>query len=265
MKKSFTISITLLLLIVVCPSLLVWASNSFNQNSFKGDPFKEKQLRFWRVKEAQRDKDYNLRKRFEARGLNYPPEEIYIRAFKKEGIVELWVKDWLGQFVKYKDYTICASAGRLGPKRRQGDHQVPEGFYEISKFNPQSDYFLSLGINYPNKSDRLQSNYRALGGSIYIHGECKTVGCMPVNNEKIKELYWLAVLARDNGQATIPVHIFPFKFNNMIFYNEEMPKYANQPNIISFWDNIKGVYDYFEMNRRLPIIGVRQDGYYTYQ
>ena len=113
-------------------------------------------------------------------------EEMCLYKKKKEGILEVWVKDYGDRFIKLKDYTICASAGKLGPKRRQGDMQVPEGYYYINKFNPQSQYFLSLGVSYPNRVDRASGySSRSLGGNIYIHGECKTAGCVPINNNKI--------------------------------------------------------------------------------
>ena len=227
--------------------------------------FREDQLRYRRVEEARYEKDYGLRKEFEVRGLNYPPEEVYIRVFKKEGILEVWVKDYGDHFVKLKDYTICASAGKLGPKQHQGDMQVPEGYYYINKFNPQSQYFLSLGVSYPNRVDRA-SGYgsRALGGNIYIHGECKTAGCVPINNNKIKEVYWLCVLAKNSGQKQIPVHIYPFKFDNSLHYSTEMSKHHNRRSLIDFWDNIRIGYDYFQTNRRIPKVTDGSNGKYQY-
>jgi len=47
------------------------------------------------------------------------------------------------------------ASGKLGPKRQQGDMQIPEGFYHISGFNPASNFYLSLRINYPNPSGAL--------------------------------------------------------------------------------------------------------------
>ena len=59
-------------------------------------------------------------------------------------------------------YPICAGSGDLGPKRERGDGQVPEGLYEIDRFNPTSRYHLSLRVNYPNLSDRLRRCVAAL-------------------------------------------------------------------------------------------------------
>ena len=49
-------------------------------------------------------------------------------------------------------------SGTTGPKRAEGDYQVPEGFYYINEFNPNSKYHLSLGLNYPNASDKILSD-----------------------------------------------------------------------------------------------------------
>ncbi|MFX8700459.1 hypothetical protein ABTM56_20365, partial [Acinetobacter baumannii] len=53
---------------------------------------------------------------------------------------------------------IAALSGRLGPKRKEGDKQVPEGLYRVVKFNPNSAYTLSMGLDYPNASDTVRSD-----------------------------------------------------------------------------------------------------------
>lgn len=248
---------------------LLFCSLLFTQKSFAQEyttyiSFANQQLRYPRVWEAKIGSENNLKTAFALRGLSYPPSNIYLRAFKKEGILEVWVQAEGGQYVKFKDYTVCVSAGSLGPKRRQGDYQVPEGYYYVNHFNPESSYYLSLGINYPNESDRILGGYGNLGGDIYIHGSCMTSGCLPLGNDKIKEVYWLAVLAKDNGQSVIPVHIFPFKFDNFEHYQTEFSKYAYNSRLIQFWDNLKVGYDYFETYRNLPQVGVNSDGSYRY-
>jgi murein L,D-transpeptidase YafK len=104
--------------------------------------------------------------------------------------------------------------GSLGPKRIQGDYQVPEGFYYVNEFNPNSNYHLALGLNYPNASDKILSDSVQPGGDIYIHGSCVTTGCIPIKDDQIEELYVLTTFARNLGQDFIPVHIFPVRFNN---------------------------------------------------
>ena len=226
--------------------------------------FESSQLKYSRVRTAKMDKEYKLQQKFAARKLPYPPSEIYFRAFKKEGVLEVWVKGWDGRFKKFDDYTSCASSGDLGPKRRQGDEQVPEGFYHISRFNPQSNYYLSLGINYPNQADRINNPNGNRGGSIYIHGSCKTIGCIPLTNEGIKEVYLLAVKAKNNGQGKIPIHIFPFKFNNIIYAQKEKSKRSYNYTLLRFWENLKQGYDHFENYKTLPRVSVNSDGSYAF-
>ncbi|RZK14756.1 MAG: hypothetical protein EOO43_15910, partial [Flavobacterium sp.] len=135
-----------------------------------------------------------------------------------------------------------AHSGKLGPKVVEGDLQTPEGFYKINVFNPMSNFHLSLGIDYPNAVDKLRTGKnRKTGGEIYIHGDCKTVGCIPITDDKIKEVYILAVEARNNGQKDIPVYIFPFRMTD-----SNMAKYSKQyPEHVAFWKTLKSGYQVF--------------------
>ena len=119
--------------------------------------FKQKQLQNQRVKDAYQLKSTGVQENLKKHGLNSKTYNLYIRVFKHDGIVELWGKDNSSSTYKlFREYNICMSSGDLGPKRKQGDYQVPEGFYHIDRFNPNSNFYLSLGINYPNTSDRIQ-------------------------------------------------------------------------------------------------------------
>lgn len=157
----------------------------------------------------------------------------------------------------FRTYDFCESSGKLGPKRRAGDFQIPEGFYYINRFNPRSKFHLSLGLNYPNDSDLILSDKENPGSDIFIHGGCQTVGCIPIGDEKIRELYLLAHFAKESGQTQIPVHIFPFKITE-----ESLTAYEN-PNYI-FWKNLQPVYAYFEKNKNLPLsIQIKTNGFYA--
>src|SRR5690349_12244485 len=101
--------------------------------------FRDEQMKFPRVRAAAKNKDEALKRVFVSKGLSYPPKAILFRAFKKEAILELWVENTSGSYALAKNYSICATSGILGPKRRFGDEQVPEGFYELDWFNPQSN------------------------------------------------------------------------------------------------------------------------------
>jgi hypothetical protein len=144
-----------------------------------------------------------------------------------------------------------------------GDYQVPEGFYYINEFNPKSNYHLSLGLNYPNASDKILSDSLMPGGDIYIHGSCVTTGCIPVNNEQIEELYILAAHAKSEGQDFIPVHIFPIRFDNPRS-SEYLRKYVKDfPEYSGLADELKHAYTYFEKTRKLPVIMVSKKGDYV--
>ena len=71
-------------------------------------------------------------------------------------------------FTLFKTYKVCMQSGSIGPKRSEGDNQVPEGFYYINEFNPNSNYHLSLGLNYPNASDKMLSAIQNIRVVIFI-------------------------------------------------------------------------------------------------
>ena len=105
-----------------------------------------------------------------------------------------------------------------------------------------------MGINYPNASDRILSDPKKPGGEIYIHGNCVSVGCLPITDEKIRELYLLASDARDAGQQQIPVHIFPCR---MTAENRKNLLALNRPELLPFWDNLGEAYDFFEAQKQM--------------
>ena len=246
MKFSFTALLVLLFF------------SGFSQMSFE-----QYQRNFPRVAQAMMHKEDTLRKQFVKAGLQWPVRQMYVRSFKYDSELEVWVRgsDTAG-FKLFKTYKICALAGTLGPKRMQGDYQVPEGFYYINEFKPNSDYLLSLGLNYPNASDLILSDKQNPGGDIYIHGSCVTVGCIPIQDFQIEELYVLAMNAKNNGQDFIPVHIFPVRFDkkNSMEYFAKLSK--DDQNLQHFALTLKDVYDYFNKEKKLPLISTDAKGGY---
>lgn len=226
--------------------------------------FKAEQQKYPRVKTAYSEKWESLKAEIDKKGINKDGFEMFIRVFKNEKNLEVWLKSKDQQEYKlFKTYNICASSGVLGPKRQQGDAQVPEGFYNVASYNPYSSYYLSLGLSYPNTSDKIIGKGN-LGGDIMIHGNCVTIGCIPLTDNSIKEVYVMAVEARNNGEQNIPVHIFPTKMDEkrMIFlYNESDGNTA----LMNFWKNIKTGYDYFEKNKNLPRVTTNKVGKYIFK
>lgn len=225
--------------------------------------FREQQERFPRVRAARRAAQPRLEALFRAAGLDYPPREVFLRVFKMEGQLELWATNERGgPFALIKTYPVCAGSGTLGPKRRQGDLQVPEGFYQVSGFNPQSQFHLSLRVDYPNASDRVLGGAGDLGGDIFIHGSCVTIGCVPVRDGPIEEIYLAAVDCRDAGQRRIAVHIFPCRLDSG--WRRLEGEAWRRPGLMEFWRNLKDGYDRFARDRRPPKVTVDRRGKYLF-
>ena len=224
--------------------------------------FLTEQRKYERVRIALKEKEKTVAENLKKNGLNPDSLNILITVCKEEQKLNVYAKKKAGEtYKKIATYDVCAQSGRLGPKRKQGDYQVPEGFYHIDRYNPVSNFHLSLGINYPNEADRKKSAASKLGGDIFIHGSCVTIGCLPMTDDKIKEIYLYAVYARNSGQTNIPVYIFPFEMTdlNMEIYGE---KYKNNQEFLNFWMNIKTGFDKFEKDKKALKISIDNDGNY---
>ena len=217
-----------------------------------------------KISELMKRKEDTLVKQFKAQGLTWPAKYLYIRSFKYDSELEVWVKNKASEKYKlFKTYKICALAGSLGPKRMAGDYQVPEGFYYINEFNPRSNYHLALGLNYPNSSDKMLSDLSKPGGDIYIHGSCVTTGCIPITDGQIEDLYIMAAHAKDLGDDFIPVHIFPVNFRNgrsVAYLNKYLQNYNEY---FAFEKSLRNAFFYFEKYRQLPTIIVNAKGEYV--
>lgn len=206
----------------------------------------------------------SIKKQFEEKKLAWPPQSLYIRSFKYDRQLEVWVKnDSKESFKLFKTYKVCMQSGTTGPKRMEGDYQIPEGFYYINEFNPNSKYHLSLGLNYPNASDRILSDSLRPGGSIYIHGNCVSTGCIAISDVPIEELFVIASRVRASGQDFIPVHVFPVRYDvkRSLQYLAEAT-IRNQA-IQKFAIRLKEAFDYFEERKQLPVIMVSKSGEYV--
>lgn len=242
--------------------LLIFLFNTKYSAQVKVGAFKSEQLKNKKVKEAYDSKWEQLQKQMKALNLNPDEFDIYLRAFKQEAIVEVWMKNKTeSKYKLFKTYDICASSGSLGPKRREGDGQVPEGFYQIDLFNPNSNYYISMRINYPNTSDMILKDGKNAGGAIMIHGECVTIGCLPMTNDKIKELYVLCVEVK-NRNKVINIDVFPMKLTQE---NLKTLETTYSKTKISFWNTLKPRFDYFENNRMLSKVNIDKKGIYTYE
>ncbi len=205
--------------------------------------------------EAMRDKNFSvLRTEMVMRGMSMD-NPMLIRAFKSEMQLELWVQNsYTKQYDLFRTYNICKKSGALGPKQREGDLQTPEGFYDVTKdrLNPNSQYFLSFNIGYPNAYDR---SHGRTGSLLMIHGSCVSEGCLAMTDHQIGEIYLIIEQNFKYGHSNIPVNIYPFRMTK-----NNMTMRVNSP-WYPFWKNLKEGYDYFEIYRRPPDISVRRGKY----
>ena len=179
-------------------------------------------------------------------GQNSP---VLIRTYKKEAEFEIWKMKADGRYVHFKTFPMCRWSGQLGPKLREGDRQVPEGFYRITpgQMNPTSQYYLSFNVGYPNAYDRAHG---ASGGSIFVHGACSSAGCFSMTDAQIDQIYAVAREAFSGGQQVIQMQSYPFHMSA-----ENLARYRNDPNI-AFWRNLKEGADNFEVSKQDVNVGV---------
>jgi len=180
---------------------------------------------------------------------------MLIRAFKNEMQLELWVKSsYHDGYELFKTYNICNKSGIIGPKLKEGDKQTPEGFYSVTKsrLNPNSQYFLSFNIGFPNAYDRA---HKRTGSLLMIHGSCVSEGCLAMTNKNIAEIYLIIEQNFKYGHKSIPIHIFPFRMTNENMLARSMSKWY------PFWLNLKQGYDFFERYNVPPQVSVQGKRY----
>jgi murein L,D-transpeptidase YafK len=178
---------------------------------------------------------------------------VYIRIFKLESELELWVqKD--GRFVRVATYPICLWSGRLGPKLREGDRQAPEGFYTVAaeQLNPNSRMHRSFSLGYPNVFDKAHGR---TGSFLMVHGGCASIGCFAVTDPVVDEIWRLVTAALDQGQPRFPVHVFPFHMTDRNVRLRRGDRWE------SFWADLKKGYDLFEQSRVPPMVSVCKGRY----
>lgn len=233
--------------------------------SVSAQDFLSEQKNFPRVRQAIAEKGETVGENLSRCGLQSDSLNILIIAYKAEKRLDIYGKGTgTKNYERVASYDICRLSGGLGPKREQGDGQVPEGFYHVDRFNPSSNFHLSLGINYPNASDRIKCTASNPGGDIFIHGACVTVGCLPVTDDKIKEIYLYALYARNCGQRKIPVYIFPFEMTPENVRSRKR-RHAADEELSAFWDNLRQGYDRFHREKKSLNFSIDQSGSYVFQ
>jgi murein L,D-transpeptidase YafK len=172
---------------------------------------------------------------------------VVIRAYKQEAEFEIWKQKSDGHYALLKTYPICRWSGQLGPKKIEGDYQVPEGFYTInqSQMNPNSHWYLSFNVGYPNAYDQALGRG---GGSIMVHGSCGSAGCFSMTDAQIAEIYAIMREAFAGGQTGVQMQSYPFRMTA-----ENLAKHRFDPNI-AFWKELKNGSDHFEVTQSEPTV-----------
>ncbi|MFO0550067.1 MAG: L,D-transpeptidase family protein [Polyangiaceae bacterium] len=191
-------------------------------------------------------------------GVAFPPAQVLFRVFKQENELELWAASTAdGQLGKIATYRICYASGAIGPKRKEGDRQVPEGFYTLNAYTSTWKYHLMMYVSYPNGLDKIRGGPTP-GGEIYIHGNCVSVGCIAMGDERIEEL-WLVAHTLNEAGGVVHLHVFPTRGLTELLASGTMPEHHD------FWANLKTGYDYFEERRRLPVVSVGPGATYVFK
>lgn len=145
-------------------------------------------------------------------GVEWPPRKLVLIGLKDEKLLEVWVSRDGNAYHFLKSYPILKASGKLGPKLKEGDRQVPEGLYRIESLNPNSRFHLSLRVNYPNDFDKEMAVHEGrtnLGGDIMIHGSRVSIGCLAIGDPAAEDLF---VLAAETGVDNISVILSPVDF-----------------------------------------------------
>lgn len=184
----------------------------------------------------------------------HPNSPVLIRSFKKESELEIWKKGRSGRYELLKTYPICRWSGQLGPKKREGDRQAPEGFYHITPahMNPNSSFYLSFNMGFPNAFDR---QHGRSGAHLMVHGACSSSGCYSMSDDQIAEIYALVREAHNGGQRAVQMQAMPFRMTP-----ENLARHRYDANI-AFWRNLKEGSDIFEVARLEPRVSVCSQRY----
>ncbi|HEU4431317.1 MAG TPA: L,D-transpeptidase family protein [Myxococcota bacterium] len=173
---------------------------------------------------------------FEAAGVPYPPQRVVLVGLKVERRLDLYAAGRAGPFRYVRSYPIHAASGGIGPKLRAGDEQVPEGLYRVSALNPNSQFHLSLRIDYPNVDDRRRAEAEGrtnLGGDIMIHGRSASTGCLAMGDPAAEDLF---VLAAETGIDDVHVVLSPLDFRRGALSELHEPA---RPWVATLYDEIR--------------------------
>lgn len=202
---------------------------------------------------AERPVSEQIVKKMKSKGMA-KTSPILIRIYKEEDVLEVWKQKDTGRYALLESFEICKWSGVLGPKFKEGDRQAPEGFYNVGKaqLNPNSEYYLSFNIGYPNRYDR---SHGRTGTHLMVHGACSSAGCYSMTDEQVADIYAMARDAISGGQDYFQVQAYPFRMTAA-----NMAKQVTNPHF-EFWKMLKEGYDHFELTNYPPKVDVCEKRY----
>lgn len=195
----------------------------------------------------------SLEEDMEAEGLTLG-QPVYLRITKAPAELTAFIAADDGTFRAFRTWPVCSASGGLGPKIKEGDGQAPEGFYTVhpAAMNPASSFHLSFNLGFPNAYDRAHGR---TGSFLMVHGACVSIGCFAMTDAGIEEIWTLMQAAFSEGQAAVPVHIFPFPMtpdNLRLHVDNEHAE---------FWQALAPAWNAFEASGRVPDVSVRRGDY----
>ena len=182
-------------------------------------------------------------------------DPVFIRAYKQEKRLSLYIQPGrTGRFVAFASWPICAASGQLGPKKAEGDKQVPEGVYGVTPdaMNNASSYHLSMNVGYPNAYDL---SLGRTGSFIMIHGRCVSVGCLAMTDPVIEEIWTLVSAAHRAGQNKVDVHIFPFELSSAALESHAQSEH------LPFWTDLLAIQNAFDATGVPPLVRIEEGRY----
>jgi murein L,D-transpeptidase YafK len=195
----------------------------------------------------------NLDARLKAHGVKLG-DPVFLRIYKLNFLVELWMGKPDGTYVHVANYPICYWSGRLGPKLHEGDGQAPEGYYTIdqSQLNPKSRWFRAFNLGFPNAFDQAHGR---TGSFLMMHGGCASIGCYAMTNAVIGELWTIVTAALDAGQKRVAVLALPFPLTQANLVKRRADRWDG------FWTDLKAGSDLFDRSHVPPVASVCEGRY----
>ena len=160
-----------------------------------------------RVSTVLKAHEARVRARYEpillAAGAAWPPRDLILVALKEERRLEAWDESH-DPPVRIGAWQVLAGSP-AGHKLKAGDGMVPEGFYRLTTLNPESNYHLSIRVDYPSEEDVAHATAPNLGDDIYVHGKNVSIGCLAMGDAAIEEIFVLAARATSRRIVISPV------------------------------------------------------------